>query len=43
LDAEYPLDNSAGQEIREGGSTIIEGSLTDPSGTLKVNAIRRGE
>jgi copper chaperone CopZ len=43
LDAEYPLDVSAGQEIREGAVTIIEGSLADPSGPLKVSATRPRE
>jgi copper chaperone CopZ len=43
LDAEYPLDVSAGQEIRESDIMIIEGSLADPAGPLKVSAVRRGE
>ena len=42
VDAEYPLDVSAGQEIRESGITIIEGSLGDPSGPLKVSAAKPG-
>ena len=43
VDAEYPLDVSAGQELRDSGVTVIEGSLADPSGPLKVSAVRRGE
>ena len=43
VDAEYPLDVSAGQEIRDSGITIIEGSLADPSGPLKVSAAKPGE
>jgi copper chaperone CopZ len=43
LDAEYPLVVSAGQEIRENGFTIVEGSLADPSGPLKVTAAKPGE
>jgi copper chaperone CopZ len=43
VDADYPLDVSAGQEIRESAGTIIEGSLADPSGPLKVSAVRRAE
>jgi cation transport ATPase len=42
-DAEYPLDVSAGQAIRESGITIIEGSLVDPAGPLKVSAAKPGE
>ena len=42
VDAEYPLDVSAGQEVRESGITIIEGSLGDPSGPLKVSAAKSG-
>ena len=42
VDAEYRLDVSAGQEIRD-GVMIIEGSLADPAGLLKVSAVRRGE
>ena len=42
VDAEYRLDVSAGQEIRD-GVMIIEGSLAEPSGLLKVSAVRRGE
>jgi hypothetical protein len=42
VDAEYPLDISAGQEVREGGVTIIEGSLSDPSGPIKVSAVKPG-
>jgi copper chaperone CopZ len=40
---DYPLDVPAGQQIRESGVTVIEGSLADPSGPLKVSAVRRGE
>jgi cation transport ATPase len=43
VDAEYPLDVAAGQEIRDSGVTIIEGSLADPSGPLKVSSARTGE
>ena len=39
VDAEYPLD----KEIRGIGVAIIEGSLPDPSGPLRVTAVRRGE
>lgn len=42
-DAEYPLEISAGHEIRESGITIIEGSLANPAGPLKVSAVRPGE
>jgi copper chaperone CopZ len=42
-DAEYPLDVSPEQEIRQSGVSIVEGSLTDPAGPLKVSAVRRGE
>jgi copper chaperone CopZ len=42
VDAEYPLDISAGQEIRESGITIIEGSLADASGPIKVSAAKPG-
>ena len=43
FDAEYPLEISAGQDIRVSGITIIEGSLADPAGPLKVSAARPGE
>jgi cation transport ATPase len=43
VDAEYPLDVSAGQEIRQGGVTIVEGSLSDPAGPLKVSVAKPGE
>jgi cation transport ATPase len=43
FDAQYPLDVPSEQEIRESGVMTIEGSLTDPSGPLKVSAVRRGE
>ena len=43
VDAEYPLDVSTGQEIREGSMAIVEGSLDDPAGPLKVSAVRREE
>jgi cation transport ATPase len=42
-DAEYALEISAAHEIRESGITIIEGSLADPSGPLKVSAAKPGE
>jgi len=42
LDAEYSLDVSTGQEIRESGMTIIEGSLADSSGPLRVSAAKPG-
>ena len=40
VDAEYPL---VGQEIREGGAIVVEGSLAEPSGPLNVTGVRRGE
>ncbi len=40
---EYPLETPAGQPILEGGSAVVDGSLADPSATLKVTAVRRGE
>ena len=43
IDAEYPLDVAAGQEIRDSGVMIIEGSLADPSGPLKVSSAKPGE
>jgi copper chaperone CopZ len=42
VDAEYPLDVPAGQEVRESGVTIIEGSLAEPAGPLKVSAAKPG-
>jgi cation transport ATPase len=42
MDAEYPLD-VAGQEVHDSGVMIIEGSLADPSGPLKVSAAKTGE
>jgi copper chaperone CopZ len=43
VDAEYPLDVSPEQEIRQGAVTIVEGSLTDPAGPIKVSTVRHGE
>jgi copper chaperone CopZ len=43
MDAEYPLDVAAGHELRDSGVMIIEGSLADPSGPLKVSAAKPGE
>jgi cation transport ATPase len=42
-DAEYTMDVSAGQEIRQGGVSIVEGSLADPAGPLKVSAAKPAE
>jgi cation transport ATPase len=43
LNAEYTLDVPPEQEIRETGITIIEGSLADPAGPIKVNVAKPGE
>ena len=43
VEAEYPLEVPAGQEIRAGGVTIIEGSLADSAGPLKVSVAKPGD
>ena len=43
MDAEYPLDVGAAEQIHDSGVMIVEGSLADPSGPLKVSAAKSGE
>jgi len=47
IDADYPLDISAGQgiesQLRQGSAVVIEGSIADPASPLKVTAVRRAE
>jgi len=44
-DTQYALEVSGGaaEELRQGGTVIIEGRLAEPSGPLTVSAARRGE
>ncbi len=47
IDADNPLDISDGQgiegQLRQGSAVVIEGSIADPVGPLKVTVVRRAE